>query len=61
MGEAFRAAARFALAKALWPDPATRDESLELARRAQEGFGTHGDVFQEDVDETTEWMRDHFR
>jgi tetratricopeptide (TPR) repeat protein/predicted Ser/Thr protein kinase len=60
VGEGFRAAARFALAKALWPDPAMRDESLALARRAQEGFATHGDVFQEDVDETTEWLRDHF-
>jgi len=60
VGEGFRAAARFALAKALWPDPAARDESLELARRAQEGFAAHGGVFQEDVDETTEWLREHF-
>jgi eukaryotic-like serine/threonine-protein kinase len=59
VGEAFRAAARFALAKALWPDPATREEALAQARAAQEGFASHGDVFQEDVDEVAAWLRTH--
>jgi tetratricopeptide (TPR) repeat protein/predicted Ser/Thr protein kinase len=61
VGEGFRAAARFALAKALWPDPGTRREALELARAARDGFAGHGDVFQEEVDEVDAWLRDHPR
>ena len=36
-----------------------RSKALELARSAHEGFAAHGDVFQEDVDDTLEWLREH--
>jgi tetratricopeptide (TPR) repeat protein/predicted Ser/Thr protein kinase len=61
VGEGFRAAARFALAKTLWPDPTTRPEALALARTAREGFASQGDVFQEDVDEVATWLQGHSR
>jgi eukaryotic-like serine/threonine-protein kinase len=59
VGEGFRAAARLALAKALWPDPALRPEAVALARAAEEGFASHGEVFREDVDEVAAWLRGH--
>ncbi len=61
VGEGFRAATRFALAQALWPDPAARPEALTLAQAAREGFASYGKVFQEDVDEVAGWLREHPR
>jgi eukaryotic-like serine/threonine-protein kinase len=61
VGEGFRAATRFALAEALWSDPAARPEALALARTAQEGFASHDGVFQEDEDEVAAWLLAHPR
>ncbi|MCA9650464.1 MAG: serine/threonine protein kinase [Myxococcales bacterium] len=59
VGEGFRAALRFALAKALWDDDATRAEARDLARRARDGFGGYGELFDEDVAEIDAWLEGH--
>ncbi len=59
VGEAFRSAARFSLAKALGSDPSKGSEARRLARRAREGFAGYGELFDEDVAEIDAWMRQH--
>ncbi|MCA9707038.1 MAG: hypothetical protein KDK70_14385, partial [Myxococcales bacterium] len=55
VGEVFRASVRFSLAKVLGEDPATRAEAEALARAAREGFGAHGELFDEDLAEIDAW------
>lgn len=59
VGPGMRGSVAFALARALWPDPATRTEALALARQAEAAFGRVGDVLDEDLAEVVAWLRDH--
>ncbi len=59
VGIAFRSAVRFALAQALWPDPASRAECQTLAAQAREGFAGYGATFDEDLSEIDAWQQSH--
>jgi tetratricopeptide (TPR) repeat protein len=50
---------RFALARALWSDPAARKRAHALADQAREGFVASADAGTKPLAELTTWLREH--
>ncbi len=50
---------RFALARALWPEPAGRPRAHALADQARDGFVASADAGTKPLAELTTWLREH--